>query len=86
MEDNPSDNGGLNVTFVTSVDGSSADTAATKAGQVINYQIVVANTGDELLTHVIVTDQTLGTSLGPEETLERGGDEDLHGGAHGNAS
>ena len=57
---------------VTSVGGVSGDPAATYAGEVIDYQIVVTNTGDETLTNVLVTDQTFGTTLGKLASLAVG--------------
>ncbi|HUB49295.1 MAG TPA: choice-of-anchor A family protein [Acetobacteraceae bacterium] len=60
------------VKTVTSVGGCSGDPAATYAGEVIDYQIVVANTGDETLTNVVVKDTTLGTTLGTLASLAAG--------------
>ena len=60
------------VKTVTSVGGVSGDPAATYAGEVIDYQILVMNTGDETLTNVLVTDTTLGTALGTIASLAAG--------------
>ena len=61
------------VKTVTSVGGVSGDPTATYAGQVIDYKVVVTNTGNETLTNVLVTDQTLGTTLGSLTSLAVGG-------------
>jgi uncharacterized repeat protein (TIGR01451 family) len=57
---------------VTSVGGTAGDPAATSAGQVIDYNVVVANTGNETLTNVVVADTTLGTTLGTIASLAPG--------------
>jgi uncharacterized repeat protein (TIGR01451 family) len=48
---------------VTSVNGVTGDPAVTGAGQVIDYSIVVANTGNETLTGVVVTDPFTNATL-----------------------
>ena len=60
------------VKSVTSVGGVGGDPAATYAGEVIDYQIVVANTGDETLTNVVVTDPTLGMAYATLASLAVG--------------
>ena len=61
------------VKSVTSVGGAPGDPAATKAGEVIDYQVVVGNTGNETLTNVLVTDPTLSLTLGSLASLAVGG-------------
>ena len=63
------------VKSVISVGGVSGDPAATYAGQVIDYNVVVTNTGNETLTNVVVTDPTLGTTLGTLASLAPGATE-----------
>ena len=60
------------VKSVTAVGGASGDPAATYGGEEIDYQVVVANTGNETLTNVLVTDPTLGTTLASLASLEVG--------------
>ena len=60
------------VKTVTSVGGVAGDPAATSAGEVINYNVVVTNSGNETLTNVVVTDPTLGTTLGTLASLAPG--------------
>jgi uncharacterized repeat protein (TIGR01451 family) len=62
---------------VTSVGGVAGDPAATSAGQVIDYNIVVTNTGNETLTNVVVKDTTLGTTLATLATLAAGASDTL---------
>ena len=60
------------VKSVTSVGGVAGDPAAIADGQVIDYSVVVTNTGNETLTNVVVTDPTLGTTLGTLASLAPG--------------
>lgn len=60
------------VKSVTSVGGVSGTPAATCAGQVIDYQVVITNTGNQTLTDVLVTDATLSTTLASLASLAAG--------------
>ncbi|HEY1933799.1 MAG TPA: SdrD B-like domain-containing protein [Acetobacteraceae bacterium] len=60
------------VKTVTSVGGVAGDGPATYVGEVIDYKVVVTNTGNEALTNVNVGDTTLGTTLGTVSSLAIG--------------
>ena len=57
---------------VVDVGGTAGDPSATYAGEKIDYQIVVANTGNETLTNETVTDPTNGGTLASGLTLAVG--------------
>ncbi len=59
---------------VTDVDGAGATGHVDAAGDVIAYQIVITNTGNQTLTGVSVNDPLLGSLTGPTESLVIDGD------------
>jgi uncharacterized repeat protein (TIGR01451 family) len=62
---------------VTDVDGDGPGGIASAAGDVIAYQIVVTNTGNQTLTGVAVSDPLLGALAGPVESGTANGDLDV---------
>ena len=84
----------LNITKVVhDVDGDTTAPVADAAGDVVNYTITVANTGNTTLTGVAVTDPNadpgsivlVADAASADGELERWRDLDLHGGAHRHA-
>ena len=61
------------VKTVTSVGGVPGDGAVTSAGEVIQYNVAVTNTGDVTLTGLNVTDPLTGATLASGVTLTPGG-------------
>ena len=59
---------------VTDVDGAGPTGHVDAAGDVIAYQIVITNTGNQTLTGVSVNDPLLGSLTGPTESLVIDGD------------
>jgi uncharacterized repeat protein (TIGR01451 family) len=62
---------------VTDVGGDGPAGVASAAGDVIAYQIVVTNTGNQTLTGVAVSDPLLGALTGPAESGTANGDLDV---------